>query len=104
MKQYTDVLVYNGHIKDTEPRFNNPVPVVINFDNNRQIGSAELKTVGKEVKADITLSIELAISVCWPALGGIVDDDIFGIQTLSICANPNIDPNIPPLFDNREAI
>lgn len=106
MKTYNDVLVYNGHITDSTATFNNPVPVLLNFNNDIKAGQATLKQVGKTVIADIELSETVQYPViAWPACGGLLEAELnlFTIKSVAICSNPNVDPTIPPLFDNREA-
>ena len=96
---------YHNGVKINEVSFydNREYPLMIDFNRRRIIGSAELS---RDENGDIwaELYVEAPIKDMWefhkvklyPALGGNMDGaSILCPCVVSICTNPNTDPNIP---------
>jgi hypothetical protein len=103
--QFSNVIVFKNHIKSEVIKFTNPVPVTHNFDNNRVIGSAELRHDPETgiTYANITIdeTEKFDVPFAWPAVGGNFDDESevkkFEIKNVSLCSNRNVDDSIDPI-------
>jgi hypothetical protein len=82
--------------------------VTRDFDFTRVIAKADITIQGEQVFATITEGKLLALNGLYPALGGRIitcrtqlDNckviEAFDVLTVSLCAQPNADPTIPPL-------
>lgn len=83
-----------------------PVTVLLNFDISRPVGTATLRKDGNNVVADLDLLMPHD-GFTIPSIGGSYtfkrDSGECGmeINQVGLCNNPNLDPRITPITDNK---
>ncbi len=80
-----------------------PIPVVLDFDSSRVVGTATLELLGNNLHARMELSPDTPIAGRFPAIGihglarlGPIYTRV-AVLAISLGVNRNADPRVPPL-------
>ena len=78
-----------------------PIPVNLNFDSGRSVGTATLKKSGEKVLASLNIMKDIEENLV-PCVGGRVNsiEKGFSIESIGL-AEKNADSRIPPLRDSN---